>query len=142
MPNTKSCFTCGCPIEFKLYGKNTCRDCHAAKGRRWRATNLARAHELDKLKRIRHKEKYYQDWWSKADYINSFKARPCMDCGGEFPDYVMQFDHVRGQKHRIVSGMKQYSKERIDAEIAKCDIVCANCHAIRTEKRRLAAILK
>jgi hypothetical protein len=51
----------------------------------------------------------------------------------------MQFDHVRGEKLFNVSYFR--SKAKIDfllAEIAKCDVVCANCHAIRTHERRAA----
>jgi hypothetical protein len=48
----------------------------------------------------------------------------------------MDLDHVRGRKEFKVSEavQKAYSinVERLHAEIAKCDVVCANCHRIRT----------
>jgi hypothetical protein len=65
------------------------------------------------------------------------KSVPCMDCGGSFPHYVMDLDHVRGVKRACVSRMvtaEQYSLADIIAEIAKCDPVCANCHRERTHK--------
>lgn len=46
-----------------------------------------------------------------------------------------QFDHVRGTKMKDVSRMLMYSEAKILAEIAKCDLVCANCHANRTYMR-------
>lgn len=50
---------------------------------------------------------------------------------------ALQFDHVRGEKVESISRMvlMALSWERIEAEIAKCDVVCANCHAIRTDDR-------
>ena len=63
-----------------------------------------------------------------------FKSRPCLDCGGKYPWYVMEFDHVRGKKkHKINQGLGRLTLQK---EIAKCDVVCANCHSIRTYKRR------
>ena len=49
----------------------------------------------------------------------------------------MDFDHVRGVKHKNVSELiSTLSKKKIDAEIAKCEIVCSNCHRIRTHIRK------
>lgn len=48
----------------------------------------------------------------------------------------MQFDHVRGSKASNVTGLQGASVTALRAEIAKCDVVCANCHAIRTHERR------
>lgn len=63
------------------------------------------------------------------------KARPCMDCGGTFPPECMDFDHVRGVKRWKVSQASQASMPAFLAEVAKCDLVCANCHRIRTVQR-------
>ena len=74
----------------------------------------------------------------RVSRLRAIKDRPCMDCGGIFPPYVMDFDH-RGDKSFVLSrGIKQYSAEAVDAEIAKCDLVCSNCHRIRTFKRQEA----
>ena len=69
------------------------------------------------------------------------KSKPCTDCGGSFPPYVMEFDHVpeRGpKKARIVSLIRSRSLNAptLRSELAKCDVVCANCHRIRTFNRR------
>ena len=65
-------------------------------------------------------------------FIDSLKDVPCHDCGGKYPPYVMDFDHVNGEKRRVLSRMAHYSPERILEEAAKCDVVCANCHRIRS----------
>ena len=62
-----------------------------------------------------------------------------MDCKEVYPYYVMDFDHVRGVKHKNVSELiGTLSKKKIDEEIAKCEIVCSNCHRIRTYLRKEA----
>jgi lysyl-tRNA synthetase class I len=75
-----------------------------------------------------------------AQYLRDLKTKtPCVDCGINYPYYVMDFDHVRGQKHaNVMELIKSLSKKKIDEEIAKCEIVCSNCHRIRTHMRRMA----
>jgi len=69
-------------------------------------------------------------------FIASLKNQPCTDCGVQYPPYVMQFDHKPGHKKVAnIAKMMSYQLERVLSEIAKCDIVCANCHAMRTYLR-------
>lgn len=77
-----------------------------------------------------------------AQYIRNIKeSQPCMDCKEYYPYYVMDFDHVRGQKHaNVMELIPLLSKKKIDEEIAKCEIVCSNCHRIRTHMRKIAKI--
>jgi hypothetical protein len=69
--------------------------------------------------------------------VDEIKSAPCMDCGGTFPPVCMDFDHRPGEvKSAGVSQLKKSaSMEALLAEIAKCDLVCANCHRIRTYSR-------
>lgn len=72
------------------------------------------------------------------EWIISIKAMtPCTDCGLNYPYYVMDFDHVRGLKLANISKLmaQVYSRAVIQAEIDKCDVVCANCHRERTHQR-------
>ena len=63
--------------------------------------------------------------------------QPCADCGAKRRYYVMDFDHVRGEKLGKVSALvaADVSWRMILDEIAKCDLVCANCHRERTHQR-------
>ncbi|OZE35613.1 hypothetical protein CH259_16425 [Rhodococcus sp. 05-2254-4] len=57
----------------------------------------------------------------------------------QYPYYVMQFDHL-GDKHFNIGQMGPTSgRARLVAEIAKCEVVCANCHAERTFRRSRSA---
>ena len=67
--------------------------------------------------------------------IDSFKAKPCADCEETFPPVCMDFDHVRGVKLFTIGDRSGRSLEAILDEIAKCDVVCANCHRVRTQER-------
>jgi hypothetical protein len=68
-------------------------------------------------------------------WLRELRRRPCADCGESFPPYVMDFDHRDPSKKlfAITTGSSYLrSREKLIAEIEKCDIVCANCHALRT----------
>jgi hypothetical protein len=73
-----------------------------------------------------------------AQYLKDLKEKnPCMDCKVSYPYYMMDFDHVRGTKQANVAELiNTLSKKRLDEEIAKCEIVCSNCHRARTYARK------
>lgn len=60
------------------------------------------------------------------------KDVPCMDCGIKYPSYVMDFDHREDKLFDVSRGVNDYGMKKLLAEIAKCDVVCANCHRFRT----------
>lgn len=70
----------------------------------------------------------------KKQYIDSLKNSPCFDCGSIFKPYQMDFDHI-GHKTWGVSQMLGFSMNRILSEISRCELVCANCHRLRTLNR-------
>jgi hypothetical protein len=72
----------------------------------------------------------------KQEHLRQLKSGPCLDCGETYPHYVMQFDHLRDKEFAISEGVRRFSWTRVLAEIEKCEIVCANCHAERTWARR------
>ena len=66
------------------------------------------------------------------------ESKGCFDCGGAFPHYVLEFDHKpefekSGVVYRV---LVSEGVEKAWEEIAKCDVVCANCHKIRTYNRK------
>lgn len=69
--------------------------------------------------------------------VDDAKSVPCVDCGVQYPPYVMDLDHVRGTKFKNVAKMVgRYSRQELLDEIAKCEVVCSNCHRQRTWDRR------
>lgn len=64
-------------------------------------------------------------------------ANGCTDCGYRGHPAALDFDHIpgRGPKLFQIGSTQLRSRESIMAEIAKCEVVCANCHRIRTYQR-------
>ena len=51
----------------------------------------------------------------------------------------MDYDHRPGTKKKFNVSVIRKGKAEILKEIEKCDLVCANCHRIRTHNRRFAS---
>ena len=132
----KTCPRCGKHLPLSAFGvrrngkpQHWCRECHCLYQREYYE---------------RHKE-YYEELTRKRiernrNLIRQAKAVPCADCRQRYPHYVMDFDHRPGEGKEFplanIAGQSRISWKRIQAEIAKCDVVCANCHRIRTYERR------
>ena len=71
-----------------------------------------------------------------AKVLAFLDARCCTDCGETDP-LVLEFDHIGDDKAADVSRLvvDGVSWERVAQEIAKCEVVCANCHRRRTAQR-------
>jgi hypothetical protein len=88
--------------------------------RAWYARNKKRA-----IARTVARRAELREWW------NELKAKLlCAKCGETHP-YCLEFHHEdpkkkdRAVSHAVHAG---WSKERIIAEMAKCVVLCANCH--------------
>jgi len=74
----------------------------------------------------------------RAAWLRSLKTgRPCTDCRRVFDPQVMQWDHLPGFEKLgdLSGGFPGRTEEEILREVAKCELVCTNCHIIRTFKR-------
>jgi hypothetical protein len=80
-----------------------------------------------------------QAWAEKRKaWLRELKfGKTCTDCGGSFPPEAMHWDHLPGtvKVGEISSNLRNWRPKLILEEIAKCELVCATCHAIRTYKR-------
>lgn len=78
------------------------------------------------------------DMERKAAIIKQYKLdQGCTDCGYNAHSVALEFDHLPGTVKLFNVGQKigTWSMAKLMAEIAKCEVVCANCHAVRTEGR-------
>ena len=94
-----------------------------------RKKNKAELKEYKKLNRVRVRERV----------AKIKESQSCMDCGFYYPACIMEYDHRPGTIKlstvaRLVAAEAKWS--RILDEIAKCDLVCANCHRYRTHVTR------
>lgn len=71
-----------------------------------------------------------------SDALTELKDnQPCMDCGVRYPYYVLEYDHCDPRtKEGNLKEMCSNGKATLLREVAKCDLVCANCHRLRTHK--------
>ena len=121
--------------KTKADGKSPeCRHCKSAYNKVWYVRN--------KEKHISQVAANTTKYRSVArEIVSALKENPCMDCRQKYPEECMDFDHVRGKKvaniSAIVNGKRTVSLSVLRKELLKCELVCSNCHRIRTKKRRL-----
>ena len=78
-----------------------------------------------------------REWAKRRAFLNQIKNVPCADCHVVYDPCCMDFDHRPGAVKAFAIGTTIKARmESLLAEIAKCDIVCANCHRIRTHRLR------
>jgi hypothetical protein len=67
--------------------------------------------------------------------LRDCRRAPCADCDRRFEPYQMDFDHrdPSAKSFGLTSPTALgTSRDRLMAEVAKCDVVCAVCHRLRT----------
>jgi len=153
----KTCTICKHPKDLDDFVKDKCRPdgrgsrcllCERERVKAWNRTPEGAAYNIayNSGRPVDHKDHYARYRVQITDrvretvlnntvFIDDLKNRPCADCEGTFLAFCMDWDHVRGLKIRNISRMKTSNREGILAEIAKCDLVCANCHRLRTDAR-------
>ena len=83
------------------------------------------------IKKAKKRKKDIRSW------LNNLKeSEPCKDRGTYYPYYVMDYDHLRDKEADINKLLSICSMARILTEIAKCELVCSNCHRQRTFSRQ------
>jgi len=133
-PAIKKCGQCKRDLDidcfaFRNKSKGTrssqCKECQRSYTNRYYENNTNKYY-------LKNKERKNITRQFILDYASN---HPCVDCGENDP-IVLEFDHVRGKKLFNVgsSAKKSCSLALIKTEIAKCEVVCANCHKRRTAK--------
>ena len=135
---SKRCGRCGetKPLEEFAWRRqargqrhNYCRPCHSEYHREHYLANKQRYIDNAAKRRRKMVEE-------RVRYLVEFlRKHPCADCG-ERDVLVLEFDHRRDKLFEIGKGLHDRSWQSILDEIAKCDVVCANCHRRRTARRR------
>ncbi len=122
----KTCTTCGETKPLSEYYNDRrasddkvsrCAACCYGAYKDWRARN--REKNLSKNSRAQAK---------RATFLRDAKDRPCDRCGGRFPPIVMDFHHRDPATKEFDVSRAGRSYAKLAAEVAKCDVLCANCH--------------
>jgi len=105
-----------------------CRNCQKEIGRAHYLANRERYIELEaKRKKVRNEKRMRL-------LIEYLRRHPCADCREADP-LVLEFDHLFDKSFNVSNGFSGRRWEDVQAEMAKCDVVCANCHRRRTAER-------
>ena len=152
MDDTTETKTCKICLQVKLLDafykrsrgqfETRCKVCMSRKS--MTAEQVQNLRKTDRAKQSRTTERQELMEQRRKRLLDSFKDAPCLDCKQRFPPECMDFDHVRGEKLSQVGAMRSWAIVKILKEVAKCEVVCANCHRIRTKRqsdeRRLARL--
>lgn len=115
------CEGCGTDISHRKADAKVCgRKCYAA-------VHRDRRNEQNRRCAKNRYEKNRKLLW---EYL---LEHPCEDCAESNPVYL-ELDHlVPAEKTAAISNViMSWSWEKILTEIAKCRVLCANCHRLRT----------
>ncbi len=107
---------------------NYCRPCRAAYKQEHYAANRQR--NIDRVKARKSEVITKRVRW----LLDFLAAHPCVDCG-EADTLVLEFDHLGDKRFTIANGLRDRNWDSVLNEMAKCDVVCANCHRRRTARR-------
>ena len=131
----KECTTCGESKSLEEFSKRTtgkpvarCKACVNAKFRETYAANREKFAEKNKRDLPKYRER------NLRYMIEYLKNNPCVDCGEDDIE-VLEFDHIIPLQGQRVTNMNACSIERLQEEIDKCEVRCANCHTRRTRKQ-------
>lgn len=85
----------------------------------------------------------HQNQQSKKVIMKEIKIKnPCQDCGRFWDPVCMSFDHrAPADKAFDMHRSHTMSWANLIRELKKCDVVCLNCHALRTMKQREAGLI-
>jgi len=132
-------------------GARVCRACVQLRKRKYNPPKRTRQQQADAMRRHRQtwiafpsagpevkRSSKRRAFEKRKEAVDALKNNPCVDCGGRFHPCAMDFDHLDGTtKRATVSELVSKAKplEVILAEVAKCELVCSNCHRVRTFTR-------
>ena len=107
----------------KVYYRARCNPC------RVKETQKAYTPEVREYRKLKRQNK-------KKELVARFENK-CLDCQNTFPYYVYEFHHLEDTKKDYSIGKILLDNHiKLENEISKCVMLCANCHKIRHNKDR------
>ncbi len=105
----------------------------------WRAAHPGKSSEYDKKRLPAHLKQNRARRTAQKQRLVDFYGGKCVDCGYNKHLAALEFDHVREDKGSDLAIMLSSGAgwDALVVEANKCDLVCANCHRVRTSERRL-----
>lgn len=129
----KTCCRCRIELPIDNFAKKKngtqsfCKECNK---------KYQRQHYLNNKSIYKKKAKSYKKMLTNR--VRKIKeSSPCIDCGYHYHYCQMDFDHIGNKNFNISEGVGNLGKswETIEKEILICELVCSNCHRLRTFNR-------
>lgn len=130
--DTIVCSTCQQPKLLREMRPEQCKGCEKLRKDAYYVTN--RDYIRDRNKRMYARGTTARS--RKLALVRAAKEVPCVDCAGSFPFYVMDFDHVNGEKTFGLATAETRTEASILLELQKCVVRCACCHRDKTYEER------
>lgn len=119
----------------RTYLSSRCKSCYklavvSDKRKKW--TTKYKAYQAKMTKKNKDERRADMRKW-----LNSLKSSPCTRCGNRFPPECMDFDHRDpATKNNSITQMvgNVMAQKTIEKELEKCDLLCSNCHRIKTAR--------
>ena len=121
-------------VNHKGYKCRVCEVCDRERMRRKRANPEFKANEAEKMRRWRvanpedYKATYTKQHEKKKQVLLDARKSGCIKCGESDPSCLDFHHRDPSTKEGDLGRVRRFSIKRILAEIAKCDVLCANCH--------------
>lgn len=124
----RTCTKCQCSFEEAHKKEYMCKPCKRVYDKEHYEKHKQR---YSTIKNSHSRNRRLRNMQYVVDYL---RKNACCDCG-ETDFIVLEFDHKKDKHNNIAEMIKANSLKMIKDEIAKCDVVCANCHKRRTAKQ-------
>ena len=137
--DTKKCPNCAETKPVSAFGlknrerqllQSWCRDCERVYKTDWYVRH--RQQHIDHVRVQRAATKVA----NRIRLLAYLVEHPCVDCG-ESNLVVLDFDHLRDKRWSITYMVSAgFLWSTIETEIARCQVLCSNCHRIKTARER------
>lgn len=133
----KICIKCKSSKQLSLFHKlkrnsdgydNTCKQCKSEYDKKYYAKRYSDSEKVKKRRSLKHAVRIR----NRKFIYEYLLSHSCVICGESDP-VVLEFDHLDGVDKKFNIGeARECSIDSIKNEIAKCRVLCANCHRRRT----------
>lgn len=118
----------GTKVDGTTRYQSICKECHKIEAKKYHHSDYTWYKEKARENNKRNRERY------RNELLEFLSTKQCIDCG--IKDIrVLEFDHLKDKLFSIGSKTRNTPLITLMPEIEKCEIVCANCHRIRTYAR-------
>jgi hypothetical protein len=136
----KQCTNCQGTYDESLFAfkdkakgirRTACKTCTRAMSKKHYEHNASKYLDRNRIRKRNNKQ------IAKDHVLEYLKTHPCVECG-EKDVLVLVFDHLDPSTKKAAVGtmrMRGFSLEMIQREIAKCQVLCCNCHTRRTSRQ-------